>query len=246
MKAAVVLILLCARGAVADFVTVYETYCGGTHGTHQYKWKDKAMQACWKDTACPGVFDLNCDGQGPLYLCPHGSALKPVGSSYTYSRRDCVYQRKGHHSFKPCACPNGTPVAGSRCPAHGLRTVKCASCNHGFVLNVNKGVCTPSTAVFAWERVHRKRCGSLMSAKYHSLSAAEQACLTTHPRCAGIYDAGCDHSGIWRLCKGGFGVHEYTGGGGSCVYISRPAKRCPCQHGTPAIQRRCPAHGGQA
>ena len=105
MKAAV-LILLCARGGVADWIKVTKRYCANAHG--RYRGKSQAMQACAKSNPpCAGVFDPQCDNKGPFYLCSHGSTLKHAIIS-------CVYQHKYYEPVKPCTCSNGTPVVGTR------------------------------------------------------------------------------------------------------------------------------------
>ena len=90
-------------------------------------------------------------------------------------------------------------------------------------------------AVYAWEKAVGKRCASAGSTQYHSLSAAKKACSKVYPPCGGVYDQQCDGKGVWRLCSRSHLVYSAQH---SCVYKSRPGKRCPCQNGTPAIRPR--------
>ena len=79
-----------------SFIEREKKFCyDGLYPEDGYGILDDAKTNCLNDTSCGKVYDRNCDGLGPFYLCPKESALYGSHSS-------CVYEKdeEGKTYFK--------------------------------------------------------------------------------------------------------------------------------------------------
>lgn len=82
---------------------------------------------------------------------------------------------------------------------------------------VNKVVCG------SWSQANHKFCQAVLKEIYTSHAAAQAACLREGARCTGVYDWGCDDTGVFQLCTLGL---VQPSDKGSCVCI-RPTTAAP-------------------
>lgn len=92
-------------GCVMPFLAILEPFRGSEYtkkaskhcsqdGYGSFSTFKGAESNCNADSNCQGVYDTNCDGLGPHYLCPLNAKLDSSNNS-------CVYTKtQGNCSFK--------------------------------------------------------------------------------------------------------------------------------------------------
>jgi len=85
----VALLFTCAE---AQWIKRAKKHCNNHKMAHPYTSLIKAEDACARNKACSGVYDLSCDRAGIFYLCNHNYPFQNSG-------RSCVYQSR--HATKP-------------------------------------------------------------------------------------------------------------------------------------------------
>ena len=97
---------------IARFASVYtgatyakqsRKHCSGQTTGSSYNSLSAAQAACKSNQGCAGVYDSNCDGRAPYYMCK-------TGITYSTSSRSCVYTKmytKGVNASQP-ACQSSS------------------------------------------------------------------------------------------------------------------------------------------